>query len=70
MFANADSELILTPIIIAVLLAPGFSKSTTLAILHFFFSTTLAILHFFAFFFPQGEVSKRVWKWSFPYNGG
>ncbi|EAO0781969.1 arsenic transporter, partial [Salmonella enterica] len=27
MFANADSELILTPIIIAVLLAPGFSKS-------------------------------------------
>ncbi|EAQ3886354.1 arsenic transporter, partial [Salmonella enterica] len=25
MFANADSELILTPIIIAVLLAPGFS---------------------------------------------
>ncbi|EAR4357035.1 arsenic transporter, partial [Salmonella enterica] len=24
MFANADSELILTPIIIAVLLAPGF----------------------------------------------
>ncbi|EAZ1448503.1 arsenic transporter, partial [Salmonella enterica] len=26
MFANADSELILTPIIIAVLLAPGFSK--------------------------------------------
>ncbi|KMT80140.1 hypothetical protein SEEN6807_08863 [Salmonella enterica subsp. enterica serovar Newport str. 36807] len=40
----------------AVLLAPGFSKSTTLAILHFLF--------------PQGEVSKRVWKWSFPYNGG
>ncbi|EBE6425559.1 arsenic transporter [Salmonella enterica] len=37
MFANADSKLILTPIIIAVLLAPGFSKSTTLAILHFFF---------------------------------
>ncbi|EYH90409.1 arsenical pump membrane protein [Salmonella enterica subsp. enterica serovar Heidelberg str. N653] len=37
LFANADSELILTPIIIAVLLAPGFSKSTTLAILHFFF---------------------------------
>ncbi|EBJ6448772.1 arsenic transporter, partial [Salmonella enterica] len=28
---------ILTPIIIAVLLAPGFSKSITLAILHFFF---------------------------------
>ncbi|EBE6164149.1 arsenic transporter, partial [Salmonella enterica] len=28
MFANADSELILTPIIIAVLLASGFSKST------------------------------------------
>ncbi|ECW1595209.1 arsenic transporter, partial [Salmonella enterica] len=28
MFANADSELILTPITIAVLLAPGFSKST------------------------------------------
>ncbi|EBH6799195.1 arsenic transporter, partial [Salmonella enterica] len=27
MFAHADSELILTPIIIAVLLAPGFSKS-------------------------------------------
>ncbi|EAU1016842.1 arsenic transporter, partial [Salmonella enterica] len=26
-----------TPIIIAVLLAPGFSKSITLAILHFFF---------------------------------
>ncbi|ECX8796009.1 arsenic transporter, partial [Salmonella enterica] len=26
MFAHADSELILTPIIIAVLLAPGFSK--------------------------------------------
>ncbi|ECU9776571.1 arsenic transporter, partial [Salmonella enterica] len=25
MFANADSELILTPITIAVLLAPGFS---------------------------------------------
>ncbi|KJT92079.1 hypothetical protein SEEH1023_02330, partial [Salmonella enterica subsp. enterica serovar Heidelberg str. 670102-3] len=36
LFANADSELILTPIIIAVLLAPGFSKSTTLAILHSF----------------------------------
>ncbi|WP_411900470.1 arsenic transporter [Salmonella enterica] len=37
MFATADSELNMTPIIMAVLLAHGFSKSTTLAILHLFF---------------------------------